>query len=76
VLERARELARREGIYLELGFMVILPSDHSPFWQNRAVLVNPVGRFVPEREGCLRHQYSCSGSTDPVHSSRRQLRVR
>ncbi len=45
-IERGREIARREGIYLEMGLLVILPSDHYPFQQNRAVLIDPAGQVV------------------------------
>jgi len=45
-IERGRDLARREGIYLEMGLLVILPSDHYPFQQNRAVLIDPSGQVV------------------------------
>jgi len=37
-IARGSELARNYGIYLELGLLVILPSDRYPFQQNRAVL--------------------------------------
>jgi apolipoprotein N-acyltransferase len=45
-LERARALAREEGIYLQLGLLLILPSDRFPFQQNRAVLIDPAGELV------------------------------
>ena len=45
-IDRGREIARREGIYLELGLLVILPADQYPFQQNRAVLIDPAGQVV------------------------------
>jgi len=45
-IERGQDLARRDGIYLEMGMLVILPSDRYPFQQNRAVLIDPTGHVV------------------------------
>jgi apolipoprotein N-acyltransferase len=45
-IERGRALAREEGIYLQLGLLLILPSDRFPFQQNRAVLIDPAGEVV------------------------------
>jgi apolipoprotein N-acyltransferase len=45
-IERGQALARRHGIYLEMGMLVILPSDRYPFQQNRAVLIDPAGHVV------------------------------
>jgi len=45
-IDRGREIARREGIYLKLGLLVILPADQYPFQQNRAVLIDPAGQVV------------------------------
>jgi apolipoprotein N-acyltransferase len=43
VLERARAIAREEGIYLQLGLIVYLRTDHYPFAENRAVMIDPSG---------------------------------
>jgi apolipoprotein N-acyltransferase len=45
-IERGQELARREGIYLEMGLLVILANDRFPFQQDRAVLIDPNGQVV------------------------------
>ena len=45
-IERGRDLARKHGIYIELGLLVILPSDRYPFQQDRAVLIDPAGDVV------------------------------
>jgi apolipoprotein N-acyltransferase len=45
-IQRGQDLARRESIYLEMGLLVILPADHYPFQQNRAVLIDPTGNVV------------------------------
>ncbi|HET6317187.1 MAG TPA: carbon-nitrogen hydrolase family protein [Chloroflexota bacterium] len=45
-IARGSELARNYGIYLELGLLVILPSDRYPFQQNRAILIDPAGQVV------------------------------
>jgi apolipoprotein N-acyltransferase len=45
-IQRGRDLAQREGIYLEMGLLVILASDRFPFQQDRAVLIDPTGRVV------------------------------
>jgi apolipoprotein N-acyltransferase len=46
VLERARELAREQGIYLQIGIMTVLRADVHPFGQNHAVLIDPSGDVV------------------------------
>jgi apolipoprotein N-acyltransferase len=46
VLERAGKLARSAQIYLQLGLIVFNNSDHYPFMQNRAVLLDPTGAVV------------------------------
>jgi apolipoprotein N-acyltransferase len=46
VLEQARGLAQREGIYLQLGMMVMLANDHYPFLENRAIMIDPSGTIV------------------------------
>jgi len=43
VLERARVIAREEGIYLQLGLIVYLRTDHYPFAEDRAVMIDPSG---------------------------------
>jgi apolipoprotein N-acyltransferase len=45
-IERGQELARREGIYLELGLLVLLPNAEFPFQQDRAVLIDPAGQVL------------------------------
>jgi apolipoprotein N-acyltransferase len=45
-IERGRELARREGIYLEMGLLVLLPNAGFPFQQDRAILIDPSGNVV------------------------------
>ena len=45
-IERGRDLARREGIYLEMGLLVILANDRFPFQQDRAVLIDPSGQIL------------------------------
>jgi apolipoprotein N-acyltransferase len=45
-IERGRDLARRENIYLEMGLLVILANDRFPFQQDRAVLIDPTGQVV------------------------------
>jgi apolipoprotein N-acyltransferase len=44
-IARGSELAHNYGIYLELGLLVILPSDQYPFQQNRAILIDPRARW-------------------------------
>lgn len=46
VIERARTLAREERIYLQLGLIVLLHTDHFPFLENRAVMIDPLGSVV------------------------------
>lgn len=46
VLERARAMARSEGIYLQLGLMVIQRSNQHPYSQNRSILLDPDGGLV------------------------------
>lgn len=43
VIERARELARSEQIYLQIGLVSLLPTDHYPFVDIRAILLDPEG---------------------------------
>jgi apolipoprotein N-acyltransferase len=45
-IERGRDIARREGIYLQMGLLVLLANDRFPFQQDRAVLIGPHGQVV------------------------------
>jgi apolipoprotein N-acyltransferase len=45
-IERGRDLARREGIYLEMGLLVLLANTEFPFQQDRAILIDPDGNVV------------------------------
>ena len=46
LIRRAGVLAREEHIYLQLGVVVELPTDHYPFAENRAILIDPSGQVV------------------------------
>ena len=46
LLRRAGVLAREERIYLQLGLIVELPTEHYPFAENRAILIGPAGEVV------------------------------
>ncbi len=47
LIQRAGALAQQEGIYLDMGLAVMLPSGGiGPFMKDEAVLVNPAGRVV------------------------------
>ncbi len=46
VIERAVALARDEGIYLQMGWLVSLHTEQFPYIQNRALLVDPSGALV------------------------------
>ena len=46
LIERARTLAREEGIYLQLAIITYLRTDHFPFREDRAILVDPAGTVV------------------------------
>ncbi|HMN30566.1 MAG TPA: hypothetical protein PKE45_20615, partial [Caldilineaceae bacterium] len=46
VLDQLRTLARQEGIYLQAGLNVILRTDHYPFAENRALMVDPTDAIV------------------------------
>jgi apolipoprotein N-acyltransferase len=48
ILERAAALARREGVYLQVGPGMIRRTQSFPFAENRAVLFAPDGRLVWE----------------------------
>ncbi|HET6734706.1 MAG TPA: nitrilase-related carbon-nitrogen hydrolase, partial [Mycobacterium sp.] len=46
LIRRAEVLAREEHIYLQLGLIVELSTEHYPFAENRAVLIDPAGNVV------------------------------
>jgi apolipoprotein N-acyltransferase len=46
VLERARSVARTEGIYLQIGTVWLLPTQQYPFYEIRAVMFDPNGATV------------------------------
>jgi apolipoprotein N-acyltransferase len=46
LLDRARAIARQEGIYLQMALVVTLRSDQHPYGENRAVLIDPAGEVV------------------------------
>jgi apolipoprotein N-acyltransferase len=46
LLRRAQTLAQQEGIYLEMALIAVLRTDHSPFGENRAILIDPDGKVV------------------------------
>jgi apolipoprotein N-acyltransferase len=46
LLEQASELAREEGIYLQLGLMVIQRAQEHPFSENRSLLFDPQGNLA------------------------------
>jgi apolipoprotein N-acyltransferase len=46
LIRRAEALAREENIYLQLGVVVELPTEHYPFAENRAILIDPSGEVV------------------------------
>jgi apolipoprotein N-acyltransferase len=46
LLARAQELARREGIYLQVGLVSVLRTDRYPFGENRAILFTPDGEVA------------------------------
>jgi apolipoprotein N-acyltransferase len=46
VVERARAVAREEGIYLQIGVVWLLPSTRSPFVEIRAIMFEPDGSTV------------------------------
>jgi apolipoprotein N-acyltransferase len=46
VLARAGTLARTEQIYLQIALLVFRNSDHFPFLENRALLIDPTGSLV------------------------------
>ena len=46
LLSRAQTLARDEGIYLQIAVVVALRTEHFPFAENRAVLIDPSGQVL------------------------------
>jgi apolipoprotein N-acyltransferase len=46
VLERARSVARTEGIYLQIGVVWLLPTQQYPFNEIRAIMFDPSGATV------------------------------
>jgi apolipoprotein N-acyltransferase len=46
VLERARAIAQEENIYLQMALVVYLRTDHYPFAENRAIMIDPSGSVV------------------------------
>ncbi len=46
VLNIGQDLAREEGIYLQMGLMVVLKTEHHPFGENRVILIDPNGNIV------------------------------
>ncbi len=46
LIERAREMAKKEGIYLMIGPGVFLQTDKYPWAENRAVLIDPSGNIL------------------------------
>jgi apolipoprotein N-acyltransferase len=48
LIRRAGAVAREERIYLQLGLIVELPTEHYPFAENRAILIDPSGQVVQD----------------------------
>lgn len=46
VLARASALAQAEQLYLQIALLVFRNSDHFPFLENRAVMIDPSGALV------------------------------
>ena len=46
LIRRAEALAREQHIYLQLGLIVELSTEHFPFAENRAILIDPSGQVV------------------------------
>jgi apolipoprotein N-acyltransferase len=46
LLTRGQALARQESVYLEMGVLTVLRTDHFPFGENRAILIDPQGAVV------------------------------
>jgi len=46
LIERAGVVAHEEQIYLQIGVIVFRNTDHYPFMENRAILLDPTGAVV------------------------------
>jgi apolipoprotein N-acyltransferase len=46
LIERAAAVAQEEQIYLQIGVIVFRNTDHYPFMENRAILLDPTGAQV------------------------------
>lgn len=46
LLARAQTLARDKGIFLQIAVVVALRTEHFPFAENRAVLIDPSGKVL------------------------------
>jgi apolipoprotein N-acyltransferase len=46
LLEQARNVAREEHVYLQVGLQPILHTQQFPFAENRAILIDPTGNTV------------------------------
>jgi apolipoprotein N-acyltransferase len=46
VIERARTIAQKENIYLQMALVVYLRTDHYPYAENRAIMIDPAGSVV------------------------------
>ncbi len=46
LIERAGAVAHEEHIYLQIGVIVFRNTDHFPFMENRAILLDPTGALV------------------------------
>lgn len=46
LVERARDLARAEGIYLQLGTVVVRKTQAHPYAENHAIMIGPDGRVI------------------------------
>lgn len=46
LIARAQEVARQEGIYLQLGVVSVLRTDQFPYGENRAVMIDPSGQVA------------------------------
>jgi apolipoprotein N-acyltransferase len=46
VIDRGQQIARAEGIYLQMALIPILQTEQFPYVENRAVLIDPAGEVV------------------------------
>lgn len=46
LVERARDLAHTEGIYLQLGTVVVRQTQDHPYAENHAIMIGPDGRVI------------------------------